>query len=67
MKTQEELLFESEELGCVNMYLDFLQLPTHKNGEKLSTVGRIKQLQQKMHKEMSEVENYYLNSQDSPQ
>lgn len=50
--------YYKEEVECAHMYLDNLNIPRE---DDFSLVGRIKQLEKKYLKEMSEVENYYLN------
>ena len=53
----------SEESECVNMYLDDLKIQRKsEDGQEYSIVGRIKQLEKRYLKEMSEVENYYLQN-----
>lgn len=59
-KWQQERMY-SEESECVNMYLDDLKIPRKSQDDKeYSIVGRIKQLEKKYLKQLSEVENYYL-------
>jgi len=53
--------YYEEEVECVHMYLDSLNIPREDDKDTFSLVGRIKQLEKKYLKEMSEVENYYLN------
>jgi len=52
--------YYEEEVECVHMYLDNLNIPREDDKDTFSLVGRIKQLEKKYLKEMSEVENYYL-------
>lgn len=54
--------YYEEEVECAHMYLDNLNIPREDDKDTFSLVGRIKQLEKKYLKEMSEVENYYLNS-----
>ena len=49
-----------EDIECVHMYLDDLNIPRKDEKDTYSLVGRIKQLEKKYLKEMSEVEDYYL-------
>lgn len=50
--------YYKEEVECVHMYLDNLNIPRE---DGFSLVGRIKQLENRYLKQMSEVENHYLN------
>jgi hypothetical protein len=45
-QSEEKWRYDSEELECVNMFLDDMKVPTHDTeiGSKYSTVGRIKVL-----------------------
>lgn len=52
--------YYEEEVECVHMYLDNLNIPREDDKDTFSLVGRIKQLEKKYLKEMSEVENFYL-------
>jgi len=50
-----------EDLECVHMYLDDIQVPrTDDKGEPYSIVGRIKELELKQTKALSELESSYL-------
>ena len=50
-----------EDLGCVHMYLDDIEVPrTDDKGEPYSIVGRIKALELKQAKALSELESTYL-------
>ena len=53
--------YYEEEIECVHMYLDDLKIPREDDKDILSLVGRIKQLEKRYLKQMSEVERYYLN------
>lgn len=57
---ENEFYYYKEEVECVHMYLDDLNIPREYGKETYSLVGRIKQLEKRYLKEMSEVENYYL-------
>lgn len=51
-----------EDLDCVHMYLDKLSIPrTDTKGETYSIVGRIKRLEERYVREMSELESTYLS------
>jgi len=67
LNMQQEQIYD-EESECVNMYLDDLNIPRKsEDGKGYSIVGRIKQLEKRYLKELSEVENHYLqqlNKQD---
>lgn len=55
----------SEESECVNMYLDDLNIPRKSEDYKeYSIVGRIKQLEKRYLKQMSDVESHYLSKQE---
>ena len=55
----------SEESECVNMYLDDLSIQRKsEDGQEYSIVGRIKQLEKKYLKEMSDVESHYLSKKE---
>jgi hypothetical protein len=55
-----------EDIECVHMYLDTLQIPrADKAGEQYSIVGRIKRLQEIYVKEASDLESYYLSSKEN--
>ena len=53
--------YYEEEVECVHMYLDDLKIPREDDKDVFSLVGRIKQLEKRYLKQMSEVESYYLN------
>ena len=53
--------YYKEEVACVHMYLDDLKIPREDDKDVFSLVGRIKQLEKRYLKQMSEVESYYLN------
>jgi hypothetical protein len=58
---QNKIMLLEEDIECVHLYLDDLELPRHsKDNKQYSIVGRIKQLQKRYLKELSEVENHYL-------
>lgn len=59
MKDNKIMLLE-EEIECVHMYLDDLKIPREDTKDTFSLVGRIKQLEKRYLKEMSELEEYYL-------
>lgn len=52
--------YYEEEVECANMYLDDLGIPRDDDKDFFSLVGRIKQLEKKYLKQLSEVEDYYL-------
>ena len=63
-KLQQERMY-SEESECVNMYLDDLNIPRKsEDGQEYSIVGRIKQLEKKYLKQMSDVESHYLSKKE---
>ena len=47
--------YYEEEIECVHMYLDDLKIPREDDKDILSLVGRIKQLEKRYLKQMSEV------------
>lgn len=49
-----------DEYYCVEMYLNSLSIPKEIEGSKLSLVGRIKQLEKRFYKELSDLETTYL-------
>ena len=51
--------FYREEVECAHMYLDDLNIPREDSKDVFSLVGRIKQLEKRYLKQMSELENYY--------
>lgn len=53
--------YYKEEVECAHMYLDNLNIPREDDKDVFSLVGRIKQLENRYLKQMSEVENHYLN------
>ena len=59
--------YYKEEIECVHMYLDDLGIPREDYKDVFSLVGRIKQLEKRYLKQMSEVENYYLNGEEFKQ
>ena len=62
MKDNKIMLLE-EDLWCVQKYLDDLELPrTDKDGKEYSIVGRIKKLEERYLKQMSEIETKYGNN-----
>ena len=61
MKDNKIMLLE-EDLWCVHKYLDDLELPRNdKDGKEYSIVGRIKRLEERYLKQMSELEAMYLS------
>lgn len=55
-----------EDLWCVHKYLDDLELPRNDNKDEVySIVGRIKQLEKRYLKQMSNIETMYLNDKTS--
>jgi hypothetical protein len=63
-KWQQERMY-TEESECVNMYLDDLSIQRKsEDGQEYSIVGRIKQLEKKYLKEMSDVESHYLSKKE---
>jgi hypothetical protein len=52
--------FYKEEAECAHMYLDDLKIPREDNKDVFSLVGRIKELEKRYLKQMSETEDYYL-------
>jgi hypothetical protein len=63
-KWQQERMY-NEESECVNMYLDDLSIQRKsEDGQEYSIVGRIKQLEKKYLKEMSDVESHYLSKKE---
>ena len=61
IKDNKIMLLE-EDLWCVHKYLDDLELPrVDKDGKEYSIVGRIKRLEERYLKEMSELETMYLS------
>jgi len=58
MKDNKIMLLE-EDLWCVHKYLDDLELPrADKDGKEYSIVGRIKRLEERYLKQMSDLETY---------
>lgn len=60
-----KIVLLEEDIECVHMYLDKLNIPREDDKDTFSLVGRIKQLEKKHLKEMSEVEDYYLSKDKS--
>ena len=61
IKDNKIMLLE-EDLWCVHKYLDDLELPRNdKNNQEYSIVGRIKSLEKRYFKNMSELESMYLS------
>lgn len=61
IKDNKIMLLE-EDLYCVHQYLNDLKIPkVDKDNKEYSIVGRIKQLQKRYLKQMSEVEDFYIN------
>lgn len=49
-----------EDIECAHTYLDDLKIPREDDKDVFSLVGRIKQLEKRYLKQMSETEDYYL-------
>ncbi len=61
MKDNKIMLLE-EDLLCVHQYLDDLELPrVDKDGGEYSIVGRIKRLEERYMKQLSDLETMYLS------
>jgi hypothetical protein len=56
--------YYKEELECAHMYLDDLKIPREDDKDLFSLVGRIKQLEKRYLKQMSDIEEYYLGKID---
>jgi hypothetical protein len=52
--------YYKEEVECAHMYLDDLKIPREDDKDLFSLVGRIKELEKRYLKQMSETEDYYL-------
>lgn len=52
--------YYEEETECAHLYLDDLGIPREDSKDIFSLVGRIKELEKRYLKQMSEVEEYYL-------
>jgi hypothetical protein len=56
-----QIILLKEDLECVHLYLDDKEVPRQDDkGETYSIVGRIKQLENRMIKESSDLETEYL-------
>lgn len=56
-----QIMLLKEDLECVHLYLDDKKIPRQDStGETYSIVGRIKQLENRMIKEASDLETEYL-------
>jgi hypothetical protein len=61
IKDNKIMLLE-EDLWCVHKYLDDLELPrVDKDNKEFSIVGRIKRLEERYLKQMSDLETMYLS------
>ena len=61
IKDNKIMLLE-EDLWCVHKYLDDLELPrVDKDNQEYSIVGRIKRLEERYLKQMSDLETMYLS------
>ncbi len=58
IKSMED--YYKEEVECAHIYLDDLSISREDNRDVFSLVGRIKQLEKRYLKEMSELETFYL-------
>lgn len=52
--------YYEEETECAHLYLDDLEIPREDSKDTFSLVGRIKELEKRYLKQMSELEDYYL-------
>jgi len=53
--------YYKEAVECAHQYLDDLNIPREDDKDTFSLVGRIQQLEKRYLRQMSEVEDYYLN------